>query len=264
MPHSWLESSHSLEGSRCYFTLGCSAGALTIALQSSRLPAALQGPWSHISLPLQSEHTRRSRLWASQARCRSAGSPAMCSRCARSRPARARCWRPPAATARCASGTAAREPWPRSPQSGMPAQGCNINPNPKPKPEFITKPGCSDGALRIWDRGGGAGVGALSPVVEVRHARPEPKPEPSLDLTSASSNDALRIWDRGGGAGGVALSPVAAVRHAYTGDWVQDLKGWVPIVCGGSLCRHMISQHGAADKPTQVIGKDQRVLEIKP
>lgn len=32
---------------------------------------------------------------------------------------------------------------------------------------------CSDGALRIWDRGGGAGASALAPVAAVRHANPE-------------------------------------------------------------------------------------------
>lgn len=31
---------------------------------------------------------------------------------------------------------------------------------------------CSDGALRVWDRSGGAGASALSPVAAVRHAHP--------------------------------------------------------------------------------------------
>ena len=108
------------------------------------------------------------------------------------------------------------------PERWQPGHVFSVRPQPASAGVLLAA-ACSDGALRIWDRGGGAG--ALTPVAAVRHASPKTpninpdcKPEPIFK--PACSDGALRIWDRGSGAGEGALSPVAAVRHAHPGDWV--------------------------------------------
>ncbi len=55
------------------------------------------------------------------------------------------------------------------PERWQPGHVFSVRPQPGSAGALLAA-ACSDGALRLWDRGGGAGAGALSPVAAVRHA----------------------------------------------------------------------------------------------